>query len=259
MGTAGLNRIAAVAANTFRETVRERVFYNLLIFALLMTFSGLLMARVSIRQQDKIIKDLGLACMDVFGTVIAIFIGVGLVAKELERRSLHPLLAKPLTRDEFFLGKFVGLGLTLLVNVAVMGVGLYLTLWATGSRPDPRLLKGIYAIYLGLLLIVSLALLLSTLTSTTMAALVTLGLVVAGRFSDVIRNMRAVAPVVPDWLVQTLYYAIPNFRNFDFKDRVAYGDPVPLAALGWVTLYAVLYIAVVLGAGARAFRSKDLV
>lgn len=258
MGRAGLNRIAAVAANTFRETVRERVFYNLLIFALLMTLSGLLMARISIRQQDKIIKDLGLACMDVFGTVIAIFIGVGLVAKELERRSLHPLLAKPLTRDEFFLGKFLGLGMTLLVNVAVMTLGLYLTLWITASRPDPRLLKGIYAIYLGLLLIVSLAMLFSTLTSTAMAALVSLGLVVAGRFSDVIRNMRVVAPAVPDWLVQGLYYAIPNFRNFDFKDQVAYGDPVPLAVLGWLTVYAVLYMAVVLGVGASVFRSKDL-
>jgi len=259
MGTGGLSRVAAVAANTFRETVRERVFYNLLIFAVLMTLSGLLMARLSIRQQDKIIKDLGLACIDVFGIVIAIFIGVGLVAKELERRSLHPLLAKPLTRDEFFLGKFAGLGMTLLVNVAVMTAGLYLTLWTVESRPDPRMLKGIYALYLGLLLIVSLALLLSTLTSTTMAALVTLCLVVAGRFSDVIRNMRVVAPAVPDWLVQALYYAIPNFRNFDFKDRIAYGDPVPLAALGWVTLYAAVYIGIVLGVGARVFRSKDLV
>lgn len=259
MTTSRLSRIAAVAANTFRETVRERVFYNLLIFAVLMILSGLLLARLSIRQEDKIIKDLGLASMDVFGTAIAIFIGVGLVAKELERRSLHPLLAKPLTRDEFFVGKFAGLGMTLLVNVAVMTAGLYLTLWATGSRPDPGMLKGIYAIYLSLLLIVSLALLLSTLTSTTMAALVTLCLVVAGRFSDVIRNMRVAAPAVPDWLVQALYYAIPNFRNFDFKDRIAYGDPVPLAVLGWVTLYAVVYIGSVLGVGTRVFRSKDLV
>jgi ABC-type transport system involved in multi-copper enzyme maturation permease subunit len=258
MGSSRLSRLAAVAANTFRETVRERVFYNLLIFALLMTLSGLLMARVSIRQQDKIIKDLGLACMEVFGTAIALFIGVGLVAKELERRSLHPLLAKPLSRGEFFLGRFLGLGMTLLVNVAVMTLGLYLTLWATASRADPRLLKGVYAIYLGLLLVAALAMLLSTLSSTTVAALVTLGLVVAGRLSDVIRNMRVVAPAVPDWLVSALYYAIPNFQNFDLKNQVAYGDPVPLASLGWLTLYAALYLVVVLGVGARVFRSRDL-
>lgn len=258
MGRGRLNRVAAVAANTFRETVRERVFYNLVIFAILMILSGLLLARLSIRQEGKIIKDLGLACMDVFGTVIALFMGVGLVSKEIERRSLYPLLSKPLARGEFFVGKFAGLGLTLLVNVSVMTAGLFLTLWATGSRPDPRLLKGVYPIFLGLLLIVSLALLLSTLTSSAIAALVTVCLVVAGRFSDVIRNMKEVAPAVPDWLILGLYYAIPNFRNFDFKDRVAYGDPVSPAALGWVTAYALVYVTIVLGAGLTAFRSKEL-
>jgi ABC-type transport system involved in multi-copper enzyme maturation permease subunit len=258
MGSGRLNRIAAVAANTFRETVRERVFYNLLIFALLMILSGLLLARLSIRQHDKIIKDVGLACIDVFGMVIAILIGVGLVAKEIERRSLHSLLAKPLGRGEFFLGRFVGLGMTLFVNVSVMTAGLLLTLWASDARPDPHLLKGVYALYLASLLTAALAMLLSTLTSTALATLVTLCLFVAGRFSDVIRNMRTVAPDVPEWLVQALYYAIPNFRNLDFKNRVAYGDPVPLELLGWTTVYAVGYVALALGIGASVFRSRDL-
>lgn len=253
-----LSRIRAVAANTFRETVRERVFHNLLIFAILMILSGLLVARLSIRQQDKILKDLGLACMDAFGTVIALFFGVGLVAKEIERRSLYSLLAKPLARNEFFLGKFAGLGMTLFVNVAVMTVGLFVTLWATGSHLDPRLLKGIYPIFLGLLLVVALALLFSTVTSPAMASLFTLSLIVVGRFSDVIRNMGSVAPSVPSWLIQALYYAIPNFQNFDLKDHVAYGDPVAFATLGWVTLYAAIYVAIVLGVGMRVFRTKDL-
>jgi Cu-processing system permease protein len=258
MGSGRLNRIGAVAANTFRETVRERVFSNLLIFALLMILSGLLLARLSIRQHDKIIKDVALASIDVFGTAIAVLVGVGLVAKEIERRSLHPLLAKPLGRGEFFVGRFAGLGMTLLVNVTAMTAGLMLTLWSSGARADLGLLKGIYAIYLGLLLTVSLAMLFSTLSSTAMAALVTLCLVVTGRFSDVIQNMRSVVPGIPDWLVQAVYYAIPNFRNFDFKDRVAYGDHVPLAVLGWVTLYALGYLALTLGIGARVFRSRDL-
>ena len=118
-----LSRIRAVAANTFRETVRERVLYNLVIFAILMTLSGLLLGQLSIRQDERIIKNIGLASMDIFGTLIAIFIGVGLVSKEIERRSLYPLLAKPLGRDEFLLGKFVGLGVTLVVNVGVMTAG----------------------------------------------------------------------------------------------------------------------------------------
>ena len=105
--------------------------------------------------------------MDLFGTVIAIFIGVGLVSKEIERRSLYPLLAKPLSRGEFFLGKFAGLAFTLLVNLAVMTVGLYATLLATGRAADPLLLAAIYPIFLGLIMVVAFAMLFSTVISAS--------------------------------------------------------------------------------------------
>jgi ABC-type transport system involved in multi-copper enzyme maturation permease subunit len=253
-----MSRVLAVAANTFRETVRERVLYNLVFFALLMTLSGLLLGQLSIRQDEKIIKDVGLAAMDLFGTLIAVFIGVGLVSKEIERRSLYPLLAKPLSRDEFFLGKFAGLAFTLLVNLSVMTAGLYLTLVLTGRRADPLLLAAVYPIFLGLALVVAFAMLFSTVSSSSaLASVLTVGVVVAGRFSDVIRNMREVAPGVPGWAVTLLYDLLPNFRNFDFKDRVAYGDAVPPEALGFVTVYGLAYTAVVLIVGLAAFRSRD--
>lgn len=253
-----MRRIAAVAFNTYRETVRERVLYNLVFFAILMTLCGLLLGQLSIRQDEKIIKDIGLASMDLFGMLIAIFIGVGLVNKEIERRSLYPLLAKPLAREEFYVGKFLGLCFTLLVNVAVMTAGLWLTLAGVGRRPDPQLLSAVYPIYLGLVLVVALALLFSTLTSPAVAAVCTVGVVLAGRFSDVIRNMREVAPDVPKWLPMGLYYLLPNFRTFDLKDKVVYGDPIPPHMLLWVTAYAAAYAAVLILAGVAAFRRRDL-
>ena len=252
-----LSRTLAVAANTFRETVRERVLYNLVFFAILMTLAGLLLGQLSARQDEKILKDIGLAAIDVVGTLIAVFIGTGLVSKEIERRSLYPLLAKPLSRGEFFLGKFAGLAFTLVVNVSVMLLGLLLTLAATRREPDPALLTGVYPILLGLLLTVAFAMLFSTLTSATLAAVLTVGVVVVGRFADVIRGMREVAPQVPQALVQALFAIIPNFSNFDFKTRVAYGDAVPLGVLAWVSLYAVLWMTVVLGLGLWCFRARD--
>lgn len=249
----------AVTSNTFRETIRERVLYNLLFFALLMTLSGLLLGQLSIRQDERIIKDIALAAMDLFGTAIAVFVGVGLVSKELERRSLYPLMAKPLTRDEFLIGKFAGLSFTLLVNVAVMAVGLYLTLLLTGRRLDPHLLEAVFPIFLGLVVTVALALLFSIFTSTALAAFCTMILVVAGRFSDVIRNMRDVAPGAPAWLIEALYYGLPNYRNFDFKNRVVYGDPVSAGDLAWVAAYAAVYTAVVLGAALWSFRRREFV
>jgi ABC-type transport system involved in multi-copper enzyme maturation permease subunit len=150
-------RILAVAANAFRESVRERVLYNLVFFAILMTLSGVLLREMSIRQDQKIIKDLGLASIEVFGILIALFVGVSLVSKEIEKRSLYPLLAKPLGRGEFLIGRFVGLGLTLLVNVVTMTASMLLTLALTSGTPDPALLKAVYATYLSLLLVVGVA------------------------------------------------------------------------------------------------------
>jgi ABC-type transport system involved in multi-copper enzyme maturation permease subunit len=252
-----LNRVAAVAGNTFRESVRERVLYNLVFFAIVMTVSGLVLGELSIRQDEKIIKDLGLAAIDFFGTLIAIFVAVGLVSKEIERRSLYPLLAKPLGRAEFFLGKFLGLAFTLLVNTTVMSIGLMTTLWMTGAGLDPTLLKAILPIYLGLLLIVALALLFSTFTSAPLAAIGTVCIVVAGRYSDLLRHMKNIAPGGPGWLLEVLYFALPNFRNFDLKNRVVYGDPLPWTAVGEVGLYAAIYTSVLVVAGVLIFRSRD--
>jgi ABC-type transport system involved in multi-copper enzyme maturation permease subunit len=247
----------AVASNTFRETVRERVLYNLVIFALVMILSGLLLGQLSIRQDEKIIKDIGLASIELFGTLIALFVGVGLVSKEIERRSLYPLIAKPVTRGEFLLGKFAGLAFTLLVNTSVMALGLFLTLWGTGRGVDLSLLKAIYPIFLGLLLVVALALLFSTVTSSALASVCTVCTVVLGRYSDVIKNMRQVVPDAPGWLVSALYYALPNFKNFDLKDRVVHGEPIDRAILVTVTVYALLYIGMVLLAALGSFRAKE--
>jgi ABC-type transport system involved in multi-copper enzyme maturation permease subunit len=254
-----LKRLLAVAANTYRESIRERVLYNLAFFAILMILSGLLLGKLSIRQDDKIIKDVGLASIELFGTMIAIFVGVGLVSKEVERRSLYPLLAKPLDRHEFILGKFLGLALTLAVNTALMSLGLFLTLFATQRALDLSLLKAIYPLYLSLLLSVALALLFSTVASTAaFAAVCTVCAVVAGRFSDVIHNMTEVIPDAPAIAINLLYYALPNFKDFDFKDRVVYGDPVAALDLLMVTGYAVGYVGVALGLAMLVFRGKEL-
>jgi ABC-type transport system involved in multi-copper enzyme maturation permease subunit len=250
--------IWAVATNTFRETVRERVLYNLVFFAIVMTVCGAMLQQISIRQDQKIIKDLGLAGIDIFGSLIAMFIGVGLVSKEIERRSLYPLLAKPLTRDQFLVGKFLGLCITLAVNVAGMTAATSATLWATSGRPDVALLKGVLALYAGLVLTVALSLLFSSQSSTVVAAVCTFGVVMAGRYSDVVRNMGDVVASVPGWTTTLLYYVLPNFRNFDIKNRVVYGDPVGWDVLAWIYAYAAVYSAVVLGLAVGSFRRREL-
>jgi ABC-type transport system involved in multi-copper enzyme maturation permease subunit len=120
--------IGLVAYHVFKESVRDKVLYNLVLFAVLMISASYLIGQLTAGQDIKIIKDLGLAASAVFGLFIAVFIGVGLVWKEVDRRSVYNLLVKPLRRHEFIIGKFLGLALTLFVNIAVMAAALYAVL-----------------------------------------------------------------------------------------------------------------------------------
>jgi ABC-type transport system involved in multi-copper enzyme maturation permease subunit len=121
-------RVLTIARNTFREAVRDRVLYNLVLFVLLLTGGAIFLGELSAAQEAKIIIDMGLSAMLLFGVFIAIFVGVGLVYKEIERRTIYAIFSKPVGRGEFLLGKYLGLCLTLAVNVAVMGAGVSLAL-----------------------------------------------------------------------------------------------------------------------------------
>src|SRR6266852_2763322 len=121
-----MRRAGIVALNTFREAVRDRVLYSLVFFALLMMAAAIIVGQISIGIESIVIVSLGLSAISVIGLLIAIFIGVGLMYKEMDKRTLYALLAKPVRRWEFLLGKFGGLVLTLTVNTAAMAAGLFL-------------------------------------------------------------------------------------------------------------------------------------
>src|SRR5437016_8535334 len=158
-------RVAAIARNAFREAVRDRVLYNLVVFALLLIAGAIFLGELSAGQEAKITADLGLSAMLLFGVFIAIFVGVGLVYKEIERRTLYAILAKPIGQGQFLLGKYLGLCLTLLVNVLIMGVGVSLALVYVRRGWDPLVFKiwtAILLIYVDLMIVTGVALLFST-------------------------------------------------------------------------------------------------
>ncbi|HSF19191.1 MAG TPA: ABC transporter permease [Vicinamibacteria bacterium] len=254
-----MTSVPFVALNTFRETVRDKVLYNLVLFALLMISSSYVLGKISVYQEVKIIKDLGLASISIFGVVIAIFIGIGLVAKEIDKRTVYSLLPKPLSRVQFVLGKYFGLCLTLLVNVSVMTLGLYAVLFAMEEPFDSALLKAIFLIYVSLAVVVAVALLFSTFTSSLLAGLATGFVYVAGYFSSDLKNFDMVVDsrFIPG-VTRVLYYLLPNFRNFDVKAPVVAGDPLSLAQVGWATLYGAVYIGLVLVGASWIFQKRNL-
>ncbi len=263
--------VARIALSVFKESVRDRVLYNLVLFAVLLIGASYLLGQLTAGQELKIIKDLGLAAMSVFGLFIAIFIGIGLVSKEVERRSIYGLLSKPISRPQLVLGKYAGLVVTLGVNVAVMTVALYGVLgylsWTESEEfkrgweapaLDPALLSAIFLILLALMLVTAIALLFSTFSSPMLSAALTLVLYVVGHFSaDLQRLDEFVESRFAGAIGTGLYYVLPNLEAFDVKSRVVHGLPVPLAEVAWTTTYGAAYIAGLLAVAILIFSRRD--
>jgi ABC-type transport system involved in multi-copper enzyme maturation permease subunit len=257
-----MNRIGVVAWNTFREAVRDRVMYNLVFFALLMMGAAILVGQVSIGIEEIVIVSLGLSAISVIGLLMAVFIGVGLVSKEMDKRTLYALLAKPVRRWEFLLGKFGGLLLTLSVNTAAMAAGLFAALYFVKhslERGDAVTLVAIYFILLKLALVVALALLFSCYTTPLLAILFTAGLYVSGLFVNEMKSLHGetLAPAVQTFL-RWLAYLLPNFENFDVMASAAHGRAIPASLILHNTAYAALYCAIVLAAASAIFSRRNL-
>ena len=266
-----MSAIRHIAVNVFRESVRDKVLYNLVLFALMLMGVSYLLAQLSAGQEIKIIKDLGLAAMSLFGLFIAVFIGIGLVSKEVECRSIYALLAKPIRRQELVIGKYAGLVLTLLVNISVMTVAYYAVLgvmaWVNGSwfKPhweapalDPALLKAIAMICLQLMIVTAVALLFSTFSSPMLAAALTIGLYIVGHFNADLKNFETVVNSRPvAYLARAMYYVLPNLAPFDIKAQVVHGIHVPAGLLLLNTAYALVYISALLAAATLIFTRRD--
>jgi ABC-type transport system involved in multi-copper enzyme maturation permease subunit len=254
-------QLTLIAQNTFRESVRDRVLYNLIFFALLMMGASLFIGELAIGGEEKIIVDIGLSSMRFFGTLIAIFIGIQLVYKEIERRTVYSLLARPVHRSELILGKFGGLGMTLAVNSAVMLCGIVATLLYL-ERGFTNLIVSVlpaaYLIFLELLVVTAIALTLSTVSSPVLSAVMTFLLYIVGHFSTDFKAMaeQSASPVVSG-LLYALYYLLPNFSNFNADRDASYGDLVPASRLLKATVYAAAYCGVLLSTAVFAFQKKD--
>ena len=257
-----MNRVLNVAHNTFREAVRDRVLYNLVLFALLMIASAVLAGQISMDIETVVMVSLGLSAISLIGLLIAVSTGVGLVSKEIDKRTLHALLAKPLRRWEFLLGKFLGLVLTLAVNTAAMAAGLFLALLFVKHsivRSDSIVLVAVYFILLKLMLVVALAMLFSCFTSPLLAILFTGGLYVAGLFVSELRSLQStnLTPEMQKFFA-VVSYLLPNFGNYDVMGAAAHARSIAGSLILHNTLYTILYCAILLCSAAAIFSHKDL-
>src|SRR5262249_7793434 len=243
------SRIYYIATNTFREAVRDRVLYNLIAFALLLTGSAVLVGQISIDIERLVVINLGLTAVSLFGIVIAIFIGIGLVSKEIDKRTLYTVLSRPVRRWEFIVGKFFGLAGTLVVNTFFMAIGVFGALLYVAhkfSAADLSILAALYFIVLEFLIICALALLFSSFSSPLLSAVFAFSLFVIGSFADDLRGFAGLTTGVTRWLATGAAYLVPNFSALNVISAVAHQQAVGTSLILQNTLYALFYSAMAL-------------
>ena len=255
------DRIGHIARNTFLEAIRDRVLYNLAFFALLMVGAAPLFGKISIGLERIVLVNLGLTGITIFGMMISIFIGIGLVSKEIDKKTLYTVLTRPVRRWEFILGKYFGLGLTLLVNTFFMSIGFFAAMLYVShrfQRADVQLLGAIYLILLQFMVIIALTLFFSSFSSPLLSALFALGLFLIGNFAGELRGVANMLDGVSRVLVLGLSYLVPNFTAMNVIAQVAHAEGVSGTLLLQDSLYAVLYSAIALSAAILIFENRDM-
>lgn len=253
------DHVAAVALNTFRETVRDRIFYLVGVFGLVLIGSSAILSPLTVGAQGKVVADVGLASLSLFGLLVVVFVGSGMLHKEIDKRTITTILAKPVSRRAYVAGKFGGLILTLACMLAAMGaLFLLVTLW-TPVPLNPGYAAAFGFAFLELAVVTAVAVLLSTFVSPVLAAVLTLALFVVGHVSSDLKAFGALVGGPALRLVTSvLFYVLPNLEVFNVRGAVVHGDPVSGAHLALAALYATCYVALCLVLAGAIFTRREL-
>lgn len=255
--------ISAIAKNTFKEAVRNKILYSLIFFALTMMAVSLVLDQVTIGQRSKIIKDFGLASINLFGVLIAIMVGINLVYKEIEKRTIYPILAKPVRRSEFLIGKYLGIVLTLGVEVILMSFFLFLLMLVYGTSTDSQtfdlgMLWAIFLIFLELMLVAAVAILFSSFSTPFLSGMFTLAIYVIGHLTDDLKRLGGLSGNLSlESLTAFIYYLLPNLENFNIKGEVVYQIPIETGRILLAILYGLLYISILIFLSSILFQRRD--
>jgi len=255
-----MKRILNVAYYTFLEMVRNKVLFILFFFALFIFGLGIVITQLTIGKSLTIISDVGLGTIEMFLTVLSIFLGISLVQKELSQKTLFPLLARPVSRAEYILGKFFGMLLLIVVSIVIM-IAIFATLlfFYDGAEKIFTYLPAIYTIFLQTATIVSVAVLCSTLTEPAVAATLTISYYIIGATSyNLVYAISRRTPETVKKMIMTLRHVLPDFNHFNIKDNLVYGRGLEGLSIGFASFYALIIIAIVLSLSIIFFNSKEI-
>ncbi len=250
-------KILAIALNTFREAVRDRVLYLILVFAVLLIAASTLLSMLTVGSEEKIIKDFSLSMISLFGTAAALFIGIGLVYKEIEKRTVYTLLSKPIRRAEFLTGKYLGLCMTLGVNLAVMSVAFYALLALRGFSAE-GMWMALLLTYVELLLVTAIAMFFSSFSTPILSGLLAGTLWVVGHLTWSLKLLEDLATgAVTRGVIRFFYIVLPDLEKLNVRGDLVHGVALSPERFSFAIIYGLSYTVLVLLAASAVFQRRD--
>ena len=254
-----MRAIRAIAVNTFREAIRDRILYLFIGFAVIMVISTKLFGMLTVGDESKIVKDIGLAAMQFFSMLIAVMMSMLLISREVDNRTVFNILSKPVRRWQFILGKYLGLVAIVAVNLLLITVILVAMVLIYTGQFDPMLVFAAFMTMLEMSVVAAFATFFAVLTRPILGSLMTLAMFIVGHTSaDLWMLTRHLPGTFTRAVITVVYYLVPNLERFNFKTEVVHDLPIQPAAVGWAVVYASAFVAVLLFLAALRFRTKDL-
>ncbi|BAY14538.1 ABC-2 type transporter [Nostoc sp. HK-01] len=245
-------RTLIIAKNVFQEVVRDRILYVIGFYTLILAIAGRALPEFAATNEDKILLDFGIVAMSVITLIVAVFVGTGLVKKEIDKRTILVLIAKPVSRSEIIAGKFLGLSAVLAILIATM-TAIYLGFLQLENIPHPTLSIVIAAVFLflQLSLINAVAITLGVFTNSLLAITLTFGVYLMGNITqDLVKLGRLSRNSAMERVTQGLYLVLPDLSRLDLKNDAVYGmQALPDASLlitnaGYGVLYSIFLLAI---------------
>ena len=265
-----MKKIWIIALNTFLEARRDRVLYSLILFAVIMILSSLVFSTISAEQYNKIVKDFALTAISLFGVLISIFLGTGLVYKEIEKKTVYNIFSKPLERYQFIIGKYLGLCITLFVITLSMCLIVFLIIlyvelpnssfikYYYGGHYFTEFFTAVYFQYLEFLIVIGIAIVLSSFTSPVLAILLSFLVFAVGRFSADIRLFaEEVNNPLANYFSEIFYYLIPNLEKFNIRSEAVYGGTISTSLILNTTAYAIIYVIILILLSILIFQKRE--
>jgi ABC-type transport system involved in multi-copper enzyme maturation permease subunit len=253
-------KIRAIAFNTFKEAIRDRILFLLLFFAAVCIIFSRVLALLTVGDRVKIITDVGLASISIFGALMAILMGTGLVYKEIDKRTIYTLLSKPIHRHQFLLGKYLGLVFTLFVMLVFMTLIFLVLVFLHSFRIEWAMFVAILFIFLELCLITAVAMLFSCFSTPILSTLFSLSFYLIGHISWGLEPLiKKIPSGAAKTLAQVLYTFLPDLENFNFKTEIVHHLPIPPKIFFYSTLYGIFYSVFILALAMLVFRRRDFI